>query len=96
MTRASIVRRSGLVLWWALALHDKAAPEASFRDALARIERAPPDDRPMVKKAADMALRAMGRRPELREPARAAAARLAASPDPSRAWIGRAALRGMG
>lgn len=90
------VRRAGLALWWALALHDKAAPDAAFHDALARIEAAEPDDRPLVKKAADMALRAIGRRPALRDAARATATRLAAAPEPSRAWIGRTALKGIG
>lgn len=90
------VRRAGLATWWALALHDRAAPEAAFRDALARIEALPADDRPPVRKAADMALRAIGRRPALRAAARETAARMATAPEPSRAWIGRAAAKGLG
>jgi 3-methyladenine DNA glycosylase AlkD len=47
-----------------------------------------------VKKAADMALRATGKRnPALNEAALATARHLAADPDPSRAWIGRTSLR---
>jgi 3-methyladenine DNA glycosylase AlkD len=90
------VRRAGFALWWALALHDRAAPDAAFLDALARIEAAEPDPRPLVRKAAEMALNAIGRRPALNAAARAAASRLAAAPEPPRAWIGRTALKRLG
>jgi 3-methyladenine DNA glycosylase AlkD len=89
------VRRAGLATFWALARHDKAAPDDVFRDTLALIEAAAPDRRPLVRKAADMALRAIARRPGTREAARGAAARMASSADPHRAWIGRTALKGM-
>jgi 3-methyladenine DNA glycosylase AlkD len=91
---AEFTRRAGYALLWALSVHDKAAPDERFLDALARLEAAEPDPRPYVKKAADMALRATGKRnPALNEAALATARHLAADPDPSRAWIGRTSLR---
>ncbi len=88
------VRRAAWALLWALSVHDKAAPDDRFTGALALLEAAEPDARPLVKKAMDMALRATGKRNEvLRDAAMATARRLAAESDPHRAWIGRHALR---
>jgi len=88
------VRRTGFALIWALALHDKAATDAAFLGALQLIEAAEPDPRPLVRKAADMALRAVGRRNRLlNAEAIAVARRMAAAPDAARAWVGRTALR---
>lgn len=88
------VRRAGFALIWALAAHDKQAPDERFLEALELIERAEPDPRPLVKKAIDMALRAMGKRnAALNRAAREAARRMAADDDRHRAWIGRHALR---
>lgn len=91
---AEFVRRAGWALLWALSVHDKAAPDGRFLDRLALLERAEPDGRPLVKKAMNMALRATGKRNRaLNRAAVGVAERLAADPDPHRAWIGRHALR---
>ena len=90
------VRRASFALLWALALHDKEAADAKFTRALRMIEKAEPDDRPLVMKSVDMALRAIGKRSSaLRKAAAYAARRLAESDDRSRQWIGKKALRGL-
>lgn len=67
--KAEFPRRGAFALIWGLALHDKSAPEARFREALRRIEGAADDPRPYVRKAIAMALRAIARRhPSLRIP----------------------------
>ncbi len=92
------VRRAGLALVWALTVHDKIATDSAFVEALRWINAAADDPREMVKKAADMALRAVGKRnATLHRAALALADRLAESEDPNAAWIGRHAgkeLRG--
>jgi len=91
------VRRAGFALVWALTTHDKAAPDARFLGALELIEAAEPDKRPLVKKAIDMALRAIGKRnARLNREAIAVAERMAISDKKDRAWIGRHALRELG
>jgi 3-methyladenine DNA glycosylase AlkD len=88
------VRRAGFALFWALSVHDKKAPDEQFLLALETIENAEPDPRPLVKKAIDMALRAIGKHNAgLRAEAMAVAERMAASEDRDRAWIGRHAHR---
>lgn len=88
------VRRAAYALIWALSVHDKKAADAVFEQALVLIEAAPPDDRPLVKKAVDMALRAIGKRnPALNAAARRTCARLMAKPEKSLQWIGRHALK---
>jgi 3-methyladenine DNA glycosylase AlkD len=88
------VRRAGFALVWALSVHDRTAPDAAFLDALARVEAHAADDRPMVEKGIDMALRATGKRnPALRAAALATAGRLAAHPAPSARRIARHAFR---
>ncbi len=56
------VRRAGLAMVWALSVHDKAAPDAQFETALGWIAAVAEDGRDHVAKAADMALRAVGKR----------------------------------
>ena len=56
------VRRAGLAMIWALSVHDKAAADAEFETALGWIASVAEDDRDHVAKAADMALRATGKR----------------------------------
>jgi 3-methyladenine DNA glycosylase AlkD len=91
---AEFVRRAGWALVWALAAHDRAAPDTAFLDALARLEAAAADSRPMVAKAVSMALRATGKRnAALRAAATATAERLAASGDRGAARVRREALR---
>lgn len=87
------VRRTAFALTWALSVHDKAAPDKSFVDALALCETHATDDRPSVRKAVSMALRATGKRNRaLNAAARAIAARLAEGPRPA-AITGREALK---
>ena len=88
------VRRAGYALIWTLATHDKAASDDVFIDALKLIETAPNDDRPLVKKAMNMALRNIGKRNHrLNEAARRTCVALMAVQEKSRQWIGRHALR---
>lgn len=92
--KEEFVRRAAYALIWALSVHDKKADDACFLQALDLIGHAPADDRPLVRKAIDMALRAVGKRnPNLNAAARRTCARLMAASDRSRQWIGRHALR---
>lgn len=57
------VKRAGFVLMAALAVHDKKASDAVFLEFLGRIDSdAADDDRPMVRKAVNWALRQIGKR----------------------------------
>ena len=74
-------------------MHDKQAGNEAFVEALALIEREAVDERNFVKKAVNMALRAVGKRnPALNAAAVEAATRLAGSSDATARWIGRHAL----
>lgn len=87
-------KRTAFALLWSLALHDKTAPDERFLRGLELIEREAEDDRNFVKKAVNMALRAIGRRNRaLRAAATDVARRLAASKDKTASWNGRDALR---
>ena len=86
-------KRTAFALLWSLALHDKLASDAPFVEGLKLIERAATDDRNFVKKAVNMALKAIARRPALRARALAVATRLASATDPTARWIGKDALR---
>lgn len=86
-------KRTAFALLWSLALHDKKATDAQFVESLRWIERAAGDDRNFVKKAVNMALRAIGRRKMLRGAVVALATRLAESPSAPAQWIGKDALR---
>ncbi len=55
-------RRAGFALLWALALHDEAAGDAPFVEALALAETHAVDPRPHVSKAISMSVRALGKR----------------------------------
>ena len=88
------VKRASLALLWSLALHDKAAPDDLFVNGLDLVERGALDDRPMVTKAATMALYAVGRRNAvLTAAATATAETLSASPSPAARTVGRSALK---
>jgi 3-methyladenine DNA glycosylase AlkD len=77
-----------------LAGHDKDASDAQFIGLLPLIERGAADERNFVKKAVNMALRAIGKRNSvLHAAALAVAQRLAASPDATARWVGKDALR---
>ena len=88
------VKRASLALLWSLALHDKAAADDLFVSSLELVERGALDDRPMVTKAASMALYAVGRRNAvLTDAATTTAERLSASPSPAARTLGRSALK---
>lgn len=93
-SKREFVRRAGFAMIWALSVHDKEATNALFRNALKIIESAEPDDRPLVRKAVDMALRAVGKRNKfLNRAAVATSKRLSKADDKWRSWIGNHALR---
>ena len=88
------IKRAGFALLWSLTVHDKTAPDDKFLQGLVLIEQGADDDRNFVKKAVNMALRAVGKRnSSLNKAAVTVARRLAASPEPAPRWIGKDALR---
>src|SRR5580765_154264 len=88
--RNEFEKRTAFALLWSLTVHDKGAGNGPFLEGLAIIEREAGDERHFVKKAVNMALRAIGKRnPALHAAAVAVAGRLAASSDPTSRWIGR-------
>ena len=90
------VKRAGFVLMTQLAVHDKRADDDSFRPFLDPIACECTDDRPMVKKAVNWALRQIGKRNNtLRAEAISVAERILAEHSDSTAarWIARDALR---
>jgi 3-methyladenine DNA glycosylase AlkD len=88
------VKRAAFALLWGLTRHDKKAPDARFLRGLELIEQGATDERHLVKKAVNMALRATGKRnPALRTAARAVALRLANATAPAPRWVGSDALR---
>lgn len=87
-------KRAGFALLWAMSVHDKAAGDAPFLKCLEWIEAGADDDRPYVKKAVNMALRAIGKRNKaLNAAAIRTAKRLAADEAKAPSWIGGHALR---
>jgi len=87
-------KRAAYALIWSLSVHDKAAGDAPFLKGLALIERGAADERHFVKKAVNMALRAIGKRnAALNEAAIAVARRLAQSSAAAPRWVGKDALR---
>ncbi len=92
--KAEFVKRTAFALLWSLSLHDKTAGNERFIQGLALIEREAADERNFVKKAVNMALRAIGKRnPALKTAALEVARRLAGSPDPTARWVGNDALK---
>ena len=92
--RREFEKRTAFALLWSLTVHDKRAGDEPFLNGLALIERAAGDDRHFVKKAVNMALRAIGKRnPALRAAALETAGRLATSPLPAARWVGADAQR---
>ncbi|MEJ6404264.1 DNA alkylation repair protein [Yoonia sp. 2307UL14-13] len=88
------VRRAGFALIWSLSVHDKAAGDDRFIDTFDLIRHAATDDRPLVKKAVDMALRATGKRNKaLNTASIALATELAEQDDKIAKWIGNHAVR---
>jgi 3-methyladenine DNA glycosylase AlkD len=92
--RGEFVKRAAFALLWGLTVHDKRAGDEPFVRGLRLIERAATDERHFVKKAVNMALRAVGKRsPALNAAAVAVARRLAESPQAAARWVGKDALR---
>jgi 3-methyladenine DNA glycosylase AlkD len=87
-------KRAAFALLWSLSVHERSVQEDAFLEGLRRVEEAAKDERHFVKKAVDMALRAVGKRSRsLNAAAIETAARLAARPDEASRWIGTHALR---
>lgn len=87
-------KRSAFALLWSLSVHDKQAANELFLDRLPLIERGALDERHFVKKAVNMALRAIGKRnTALNQAAIEVAKRLANQPEPHARWVGKHALR---
>jgi 3-methyladenine DNA glycosylase AlkD len=88
------VKRAAFALLWGLTVHDKQAHDAQYVEGLRFIERAAADERHFVKKAVNMALRAIGKRnAALNTAAVTVARRLADSPGSAPRWVGSDALR---
>jgi 3-methyladenine DNA glycosylase AlkD len=87
--RDEYVKRAAFALLWGLTVHDKQAGDAPFLAGLGLIEQASTDERPYVKKAVNMALRATGKRNAvLHRAAVDLARRLSASEDAAARWVG--------
>ena len=92
--RGEFEKRTAFALLWSLTVHDKRAGDEAFERGLALIEREAGDGRNFVKKATNMALRAIGKRNHrLNAAAVAVARRLAESKDATARWVGKDALR---
>ena len=92
--REEFMKRTAFALLWSLTVHDREADDRQFLRGLELIEQAATDERNFVKKAVNMALRAIGKRnAALNTAAATVATRLAASADPTARWVGKHALR---
>ena len=91
--RNEFQKRTAFALLWSLTVHDKRAGDEAFRQGLLLIEREAGDGRNFVKKATNMALRAIGKRNRaLNAAAVVVARRLAESRDATERWVGHHAL----
>jgi 3-methyladenine DNA glycosylase AlkD len=87
-------KRTAFALLWSLTVHDKGASNEQFLQGLTLIEQEAGDDRNFVKKAVNMALRAVGKRNRaLHTAAVAVARRLADAQNATARWVGKDALR---
>jgi 3-methyladenine DNA glycosylase AlkD len=92
--REEFVKRAAFALLWALSVHDKRAADAAFIRGLALAEHAATDERNFIKKAVNMALRAIGKRNRALNAATVTVARrLADSSNAAARWVGKDALR---
>ena len=92
--RNEFEKRTAFALLWSLTVQDKSAADEAFERGLLLIEREAGDERHFVKKAANMALRAIGKRNRaLNSAAVVVARRLAESKDATARWVGKDALR---
>jgi 3-methyladenine DNA glycosylase AlkD len=93
-SKEEFVRRAAFALLWGLTVHDKDAGDDRFVEGLILVERAATDERHFVKKAVNMALRAVGKRnARLNAAALEVAERLADSPEAAARWVGTDARR---
>ena len=92
--KPEFVKRAGFSLMAGLAVKDKAAADSQFEALFPLIEEAAGDDRNMVKKAVNWALRQIGKRnPRLRRKAIATARKIHKQGTPSARWIASDSLR---
>lgn len=92
--RPEFTKRAGFALLWGSSVHDKDADSRAFLDCLPLIEEAAHDERNLVRKAVNMALRSAGERnAALNAAAIKVAERLASHADVAPRWIGRHAYR---
>jgi 3-methyladenine DNA glycosylase AlkD len=92
--RSEFVRRAAFALMASLAVKAKQTPDEDFEALLPLIAGAATDERNLVKKAVNWALRAIGKRnPQLRSAAIAAAEKIHAIDSPAARWIASDALR---
>jgi 3-methyladenine DNA glycosylase AlkD len=92
--RNQFEKRAAFALLWSLTVHDKAAGDAQFIEGLRLVERAATDERDLVKKGVNMALRAVGKRNRaLNAAAVTVARRLSVSTDAAAQWVGKDAMR---
>jgi 3-methyladenine DNA glycosylase AlkD len=92
--QGEFAKRAAFALLWGLTVHDKEADDEPFAEGLLLVERAASDERHFVKKAVNMALRAIGKRSTaLNAAAVAVAQRLAESSEAAPRWVGKDALR---
>jgi len=92
--RREFVRRAGFSLMASLAVKARNASDAQFEALLPLIAAAATDERNLVKKAVNWALRGIGKRnPHLRRAAIAAAEKIRAIDSPAARWIASDALR---
>lgn len=88
------IKRAGFALLWSLTVHDKTAGDDQFVQGLVQVLRGANDNRSLVKKAVNMALRAVGKRNRgLNAAAIAIAQRLTESQNSDARWVGSHALR---
>jgi 3-methyladenine DNA glycosylase AlkD len=89
-----LVKRAGFTLMAGLAVAEKRGDDARFAALLEPLARGAEDDRPLVRKGASWALRAIGKRsPELHGIAIATAEALRATGGPGARWVATDALR---
>lgn len=92
--RNMFVKRAAFSLLAVLAVHDKAATDDAFLEALHLVEREATDERRYVSKAVNWALRQIGKRnSRLRRAAIASARRIARSDARTARWVAADALR---
>jgi 3-methyladenine DNA glycosylase AlkD len=95
--RFEFVKRAGFALMASLAWHRKDLPDRVFSEFLKRVGQEAGDGRNFVRKAANWALRQIGKRsPALRRSAVAEARLIARQGSPSARWIAADALRELG